>query len=349
MIERFALKNFTAFDRININFSPGINIIIGENGTGKSHLLKAAYALSSGGALKNDGAPVFEASLTGMLVDLFHPLGGNLSNLRKWGTDGKAVLAADFSAGRRVSAIFGEDSGTVSVMDDNYPKHYSDNPVYIQPRETLSFLKGFAGLYERYDIPFDRSFRNMALMLDLPRLRPEKTDDHSRRIMSAIEKVCGGQFVFHGGGRVSFRSGDEEFSASATAEGFLQLGTLYRLIENGSIKPGESGPIFWDEPETSLNPKLIKVLAGIMLELARNGQQIVIATHSYVLLKYLELLQERSKGDELRFHSLGRDDNRSVKLESVDNYNHMSTNPIIETYLNLYDSEVDRVFGKKSR
>lgn len=39
------LKKFIAFTDLSIDFSPGINIIIGENGTGKTQLLKAILAL----------------------------------------------------------------------------------------------------------------------------------------------------------------------------------------------------------------------------------------------------------------------------------------------------------------
>ena len=40
MIKHLELKNFTAFRSLSIEFSPGINIIIGANNTGKTHLLK---------------------------------------------------------------------------------------------------------------------------------------------------------------------------------------------------------------------------------------------------------------------------------------------------------------------
>jgi len=40
------LKNFTVFSELDITFSPGLNVIIGENATGKSHLLKLGYALA---------------------------------------------------------------------------------------------------------------------------------------------------------------------------------------------------------------------------------------------------------------------------------------------------------------
>ena len=40
MIEKIEIKNFTAFDELKIDFVPGVNLFIGENGTGKTHILK---------------------------------------------------------------------------------------------------------------------------------------------------------------------------------------------------------------------------------------------------------------------------------------------------------------------
>ena len=72
--------------------------------------------------------------------------------------------------------------------------------------------------------------------------------------MAAIEEICGGQFVFHGGGKVTFKTGRAEYSANAIAEGFRKVGLLARLLETGAIQPGISGSLFWDEPESNLNP-----------------------------------------------------------------------------------------------
>ena len=33
--------NFTVFDHAEFTFSPGVNVLIGKNGTGKTHVLKA--------------------------------------------------------------------------------------------------------------------------------------------------------------------------------------------------------------------------------------------------------------------------------------------------------------------
>ena len=38
------LEHFTAFDQLNLRPSRGVNVFVGTNGTGKTHLLKVAYA-----------------------------------------------------------------------------------------------------------------------------------------------------------------------------------------------------------------------------------------------------------------------------------------------------------------
>ena len=45
MLKSLKLKNFTAFGEAAFTFAPGLNVIVGENGTGKTHVLKAAYCM----------------------------------------------------------------------------------------------------------------------------------------------------------------------------------------------------------------------------------------------------------------------------------------------------------------
>jgi DNA repair ATPase RecN len=47
MLRRLSLKNFTVFHDAAFQFAEGLNVIVGENGTGKSHLLKAAYTIAA--------------------------------------------------------------------------------------------------------------------------------------------------------------------------------------------------------------------------------------------------------------------------------------------------------------
>ena len=43
MLKSLKLQNFTVFPEADLKFGKNLNVIIGENGSGKSHLLKAAY------------------------------------------------------------------------------------------------------------------------------------------------------------------------------------------------------------------------------------------------------------------------------------------------------------------
>ena len=43
-IQKISLKNITVFDTLDMQFSEGINVFIGPNGVGKTHLLKILYS-----------------------------------------------------------------------------------------------------------------------------------------------------------------------------------------------------------------------------------------------------------------------------------------------------------------
>ena len=43
-ITRLQLENFTAFESLDMELSPGINVLVGANGTGKTHIMKVCYA-----------------------------------------------------------------------------------------------------------------------------------------------------------------------------------------------------------------------------------------------------------------------------------------------------------------
>jgi recombinational DNA repair ATPase RecF len=43
-VKHITLDHFTSFAALDQDLSPGVNVIIGANGTGKTHLLKVLYA-----------------------------------------------------------------------------------------------------------------------------------------------------------------------------------------------------------------------------------------------------------------------------------------------------------------
>lgn len=348
MIEQLTLKNFTAFDDIEIDFSPKLNVIIGENGTGKTHLLKAAYGLCAGAPLFKNKPGInkenFEAILTAKLLRLFMPLDDKLGKMHHQGADDQAYISANFAQGQNISATFFNNSKSIAIQSFDDYKTYQSEAVFIPTKEVLSFMKGFNSLYEKYDLSFDQTYQDICLLLDLPEIRPETLLEKSKWAMAEIEDVCGGRFMFYGGGKVTFKTDASEFSANSMAEGFRKAGILSRLLETGAIQPGVSGPLFWDEPESNLNPKLMQLLVEILIELSRNGQQVIVATHDYVLLKWFDLLVNTDTGDHIRFHALSKE-NGDVQVQSSDDYRQLNSNAIANTYSDLYDEEIKRSLG----
>jgi len=348
MLEKLELNNFTGFEKLNVTFSTKINVIVGENGTGKSHLLKAAYALCAGAPLFKSKPDINDdelaTALTTKLLRLFMPLDDKLGKLHRQGATEQASFSAQFFQGQKIAATFFNNSKALAIQSRaNYEK-FQAGAVFIPTKEVLSFMKGFNSLYEKYELSFDQSYQDVCLLLDLPEIRPENLHAKSKWAIEQIEEVCGGRFIFYGGGKVTFKTEHTEYSANAMAEGFRKAGMLARLLVTGAIQPGISGPLFWDEPETNMNPKLMKLLVEILLELSRNGQQIILATHDYVLLKWFDLLTNKGLDDHVRFHSLYRD-NGNIKVESADSFSLVNRNAISDTFAELYDEDVKRALG----
>ncbi|MGE5659568.1 MAG: AAA family ATPase [Actinomycetota bacterium] len=350
MITRLELTNFSVFKHLAIDFSPKINVIIGENGTGKTQLMKAAYALLSGSSLFKAKPEADEdnlsAFLTTKLVRLCMPLEDKLGKLHHTGASEKSEIKAQLDLDRELRISFHNNSRAVAIQNNVQYERYTHSPVFIPTKEVLSFMKGFNSLYERYELSFDQTYQDLCLLLDLPEIRPETLQEKSKWAMEEIEKICRGKFIFYGGGNVTFKSSNTEYSANSIAEGFRKLGILSRLLETGAIQPGVSGPLFWDEPESNMNPKLMRIIVEILIELSRNGQQIILTTHDYVLLKCFDQLVDKGKGDHIRFHSLYLNHNNGeIRVSSVDDYLSISPNPIDDAFGQLIDQEIENSMG----
>lgn len=50
MLQSLRIRDFTVFKEADLTFAKGLNVIVGANGTGKTHLLKLPYAVMAMGA-----------------------------------------------------------------------------------------------------------------------------------------------------------------------------------------------------------------------------------------------------------------------------------------------------------
>jgi len=342
MIELIALTNFTAFKTLNLKCSNGINIFIGANSTGKSHLLKLMYALCSANKpveakLNKNPARILADKLNGV----FKPE-GKIGRLCR-NEAPKSIVRADFIEAKSIKFALSIDLDEVVVMDDQAYLKYIRIPVFITPKEMLSSFPGFSSLYLQREISIDETYFDLCQALELPKLKdkPDKLADH---LLDSIKKACAGEFLLIKQQRFYYKPDKGRMlEAELSAEGFRKLGVLQRLLQNGRIKPGVSGPLFWDEPEANLNPRLIKTVVSILLELAKAGQQIFLATHDYVLLKWFDLLMKPH--DKITFHTLYQNDEGHIEHNSTADYLKIFPNAIDDAYAELVDKEIAHSMG----
>lgn len=377
MLEQLTLKNFAKFSELTIDFSPRINIVIGENSTGKTQLLKAAYVANA--ALSDE---LQGADLAKRLCRIYRPAGDSLGKLVHHGTPGgvHAELEAQFAGGQRLHAKFTSSSKTVALPSIAAQPSLGA-PLFLPSKEVLSLLRGIKS--NTADINtiepiFDSTYLDLCdkLMVTSPR-KADEMIERDPRFAAVYEKLVNaleGRFsLTELGGTVlmSFEPGHyqeqrdkdqhdlntrmqtkflakrgESISVNMAAEGIRKLGILQLLMKNRQLNSGRSGTLFWDEPETNMNPKLMRLLVEILLELSRNGQQIILATHDYVLLKWFDLLLDKDKEDHVRFHSLYcNPGSAEIKIASTENYLDIKPNPIDEAFGFLINQEIENDMG----
>lgn len=338
MIKRLLIRNFTAFKQLRLNCSPGINVFIGRNSTGKSHVLKLMYATCATNALGLRDAVDPSVSLTRKLEGVFKPE-KIVGRLCREGAE-KAEIDVSLTPDTQISFAFSGEMSEVVVTANRGYANYKLLPVFIPPKEMLSSFPGFSSLYLQRELSIDETYFDLCQALETPVLR-EEAQEHARPFLAMLKAACGGEFLLVKQHRFYYKPHSGRLlEVDLAAEGFRKLGMLQRLLQNGRIRPGYSGPLFWDEPETNLNPTLMRQLVYILLALSRAGQQVMLATHDYVLLKWLDLLLKPE--DAVAFHALYSDDSGNVVVNSTSEYAQIAPNAIDDAYAELVNGDVQR-------
>lgn len=315
-IKKVNVENFTVFESLKLNFSKGINIFIGENGTGKTHLMKMLYA----------------------------PLAGAKSSMNFWEDNfihnRDATTVPDYFRRNKdnefiINIGFNEEQQYLNTDGNFSSKFYDVNAVFIPTTEMLSHSKGFLALERERDIPFDRTLIDIIAKSELG--ASKNISNLNDNILKKISKLIGGEVLYKNDTFFVVKENGLEVEFSMEAEGIRKIGLLWRLIQNGLID--ENSILFWDEPEANINPKYIPDIVEILLELQRSGVQIFVTTHDYIFSKYFDI--KSSKYDEIRYYSLYKTDN-GVKCEEANKLVELKNNQIRDTFIQLYEDEIER-------
>ena len=110
------------------------------------------------------------------------------------------------------------------------------------------------------------------------------------------EEVLNGKVGISEDGELVFQEKGKAFPLPLVAMGVANLGILALLIERKIID--EETFIFIDEPEAHLHPAWQVVMAETLFALSQRGVNVVIATHSVDILKWLEVHVKEKPEDE---------------------------------------------------
>jgi predicted ATP-dependent endonuclease of OLD family len=346
-IKDLSIKNFTAFEQANFKFCDGINVLIGTNGTGKTHAMKAMYALVPS---SSDWNKIFNIK--------------NINNLIRNNSEESQDKNIAFGTGVDTTPEFINSltayfynlrlEEAIAEIKLNVSKSKKISPIYLPTIEMLSIYDHFFATYERREIPYDRICYDLALALNAAVLRKNHADyksiqiiiNHLQQIITD-SKNTEKEVVVKESEHFYFNLNGNKLDVNLVADGYRKLGTLFYLLRNGSLTTNSI--LFWDEPEANLNPKLIVKVAKVLQALAAAGMQIFIATHDYLLSHELSLLAEYPSENPiaLKFFSLYKpNEQSSVIVEEGQTLADIANNPILDEFAAHYDREVER-FNKE--
>lgn len=324
MLKRLCLRNFTVFADAEFEFGEGLNVLVGTNGTGKTHVLKAGYAagdaiLKIAKARANHKEELYEvlathAGLMNSFMGVFRAEG--LWKLRRDGTDSGSIVDSFYE--KPASALIFDlsrssvNSSAVDIIKA-LPAQNALASIFIPAKEVLSFYQGFSALYQKYNLAFDQTYLDLCEALSGPYLR--ESNLFTQPLITALERIIRGVVILEGDRFYIYYANGIKQEINLAAEGIRKFATLTQLLANGTLTPETT--LFWDEPEANLNPALLKELAAVLTDLAQAGFQIILATHSLFLMRELHILAQQKK-KPVRYFGLYASEEGDVRVEQQD-------------------------------
>lgn len=351
-IKKLVLDNFMLFEHAEINWAQNINVICGENSTGKTTLLKVMYSMLKplGKGYKATTAKEIEEKIfVDKLQGVFRPDGMKIGRLvsRKQGSN-RTEFSVIMDANRKISVGFGnrqENHADIKLEQMKFFGHF--DVIYIPTKEMISTTEHFSSLYEDYHIDFEEMYYDLAKLLDRPLSKGPNTNEQNE-VLKSFEKIMKGQIVQREKKFFLKIKGEGEFEMGLLSDGYRKLSMIVYMILSGSLN--KNTILFWDEPETNMNPKMIRPIVQALVTLAKMGVQIFVTTHDYFVQQEFNMLtvypELNPANLDIRFMSLYRNERTGdVEFELEKTASDLKYNAIMQEFDAMYDREQRIIYG----
>lgn len=333
-LKRIKMTNYTVFQDLTMDFSRGINIFIGENGTGKTHVMKLLYSACQA---VNPQTSFSQKIVMTMLPDdysiqrlITRRQGNQAAAVRIVASDEKQaekVLTADFN--KKTKKWEADVTGEQGWEE----KFAGLSSIFIPAEEILSHNYNLRAAVNKNNVRFDDTYLDIldAAKIDISAGRNNSTRDV---MLKDIERIIGGTVTYDAKKEEFYlKIGSSRQEFNLVAEGIRKMGLLWQLVKNGTLEKGSV--LFWDEPEANINPSYISIIVKILLELQRGGVQIFLSTHDYMLANYF--LVQKTAQDNIVYHSLSKGAQGVTGYEQGEKFGDLKNNPIIQAFDRLLD------------
>ena len=335
MLNKIELKNFGPLTNIHWTNLGQINLVIGDNGSGKTFLMKALYsAMRTIEEYKrgNDQRTTAEI-LVEKLYWTFQT--DKIGDLVTKGADSSLSCSVEFD-GRLFYYSFGKDTTKKISSQENHVLPRISNSIFLPAKEVLSLHQIILKSREQDKIfGFDDTYLDLARALRQAPTGGKSLAEFGKSCQS-LEDILGGKVEYdEASGRWQFKKGNQKFPIGVTAEGIKKIAILDTLLGNRYID--SHSIIFIDEPESALHPAAISQILDIISVLSARGIQFFLASHSYFVVKKLFLIAQE-KGTSIPVISA-----QNSRWQCADLREGMVFNPIIDESIRLYKEEVGLV------
>lgn len=338
MLQQIILENFCQHEQLQWQSLQNINLIIGENSSGKTILLKAIYSALR--VLEQFGKGNDKRELADILAEKLYWT-FQVEALGDLVEKGKSAL--NFSMiedSAEFCFTFGKDTNMkISKIRNTFDTPRQNKAVFIPAKEVLSLFNIILKSRDQDSLfGFDDTYLDLVKALQIAPQRGRNFDAFADG-RKKLEQVIKGKIEYDDQkNEWYYKRGNARFTIGVTSEGVKKIAIFNRLLSNRYLD--NHAVIFIDELESALHPKAISDYLDMIFELSQAGVQFFIATHSYFVIKKLYLL---AKMHNLSVPVL------SLTVDGKPAYDDMADgmpdNSIIGESIRLYQQEVDWSLG----
>ena len=198
------------------------------------------------------------------------------------------------------------DGKSINEFQSLYNVVFIESPIYWKLRKPLLQIKNQKNMFRLHKNEDSLSgvpqyFYDLISLVN-KNIKSNDENTELKLIEQEINTTLGGSLDVTDSGEISFKDSitSKNININLTATGVTNLGLIGMLLNKNVISKGSF--VFVDEPEVNLHPAWQKIMIEILYKLSKEGVNVVIASHSIDMMKYIENIMNSLGDEEVKEH-----------------------------------------------